>query len=380
MVDVEQLLAPVSKEAPCGEDLSYDPDLSALESLIQGKAETQFSEAEEPNWKEVQRGALALAERTKDLRVAIDLTLGLLKLDGWPGAAQGFALLRGLHERYWDGFYPRLDPDDDNDPTERTNLLAILAAPEGTFGDPMRFLERLRAAPLCRGARLGPLSLAVIGSAVDGAKRAAAGGEDAGNAAAAGPDRAVVEATFRDTPAEFLAEVRTAVEGSTADVAAIEDFWNTTVGSGQGPNLEALRTVLRDARSRLDAYAPAPSAEAAADVFPDDDGASPSFTGSDSPGRSTRSLQASNGASAPGEIASRQDVLGALDAVCAYYDEREPSSPVPALLRQARKMVGMNYFQLVSALTPDATPQVRLSAGESDDAGAVTPDDPGSDA
>ena len=362
MVDVEQLLAPVSEEAPCGEDLTYDADLTALETLIQGKAETQFSASEEPNWREVQKVALGLAERTRDLRVTLDLTLGLLKLDDWPGFAQGTALLRGLHERYWDGFYPRLDPDDDHDPTERLNLLAALSAPEGTFGDPLRFLERLRGAPLCQGARLGPLSLAALG----GVRKTTTAGEDdgAGGAAAPSLDPAAIEATFRDTPEEFLAGVRAAVEGATADVAAIGDFWDHTVGIGSGPNLEALQTVLSEAKSRLDTYAP---------VAPDDgDAALPADYGDALPG-ATAPVGRSLRSAAPGEITSREDVLGALDAVCAYYDEREPSSPVPSLLRQARRMVGMNYFQIVSALTPDATPQVRLAA-EGDDGGGADVD------
>ena len=353
MVDVEQLLAPVSEEAPCGEDLTYDADLTALETLIQGKAETQFSASEEPNWKEVQKLALGLAERTRDLRVTLDLTLGLLKLDGWPGFAQGTALLRGLHERYWDGFYPRLDPDDGNDPTERANLLAALSAPEGTFGDPLRFLEQLRGAPLCQGARLGPLSLAALG----GVRKTTADGAEA----VPGLDPAAVAATFQDTPEEFLAGVRAAVEGATADVAAIGEFWDNAVGTGSGPNLEALQTVLHDAKSRLDTYAPVALDGGDDASLPADDGDT-APVGAAPAERSPRSRAVAGGAMAPGEITSREDVLGALDAVCAYYNEREPSSPVPSLLRQARRLVGMNYFQIVSALTPDATPQVRLAA------------------
>ena len=93
MIDVDQLLTPLSDENPCGEDLSYDPALGELDTLMQGKPETQFSAAEEPNWKEVQKSCLALFERTKDLRVSIDLAVPLLKIDGLPGFAQSLWLL-----------------------------------------------------------------------------------------------------------------------------------------------------------------------------------------------------------------------------------------------------------------------------------------------
>lgn len=84
MIDVDQLLTPLSDDAPCGEDLSYDPALGELDTLMQGKPETQFSAAEEPNWRDIQKSCLALFERTKDLRVSIDLAVPLLKLDGLP--------------------------------------------------------------------------------------------------------------------------------------------------------------------------------------------------------------------------------------------------------------------------------------------------------
>ena len=53
MNEVEQLLKPVSVEEPCGKNLSYDPGFLALEGLIAGKPETQFSAAEEPDCKAV---------------------------------------------------------------------------------------------------------------------------------------------------------------------------------------------------------------------------------------------------------------------------------------------------------------------------------------
>ena len=53
MINIEELLKPISPEKPCGEDLSYDPAMQELETLLRGKPETQFSQAEEPRWEEV---------------------------------------------------------------------------------------------------------------------------------------------------------------------------------------------------------------------------------------------------------------------------------------------------------------------------------------
>jgi len=80
MIDVEELLKPVSEKEPCGKDLSYDSGFLALDGLIAGKPETQFSAAEEPDWKAVRDACLELFEQSKDLRVAVKLSLALVKL------------------------------------------------------------------------------------------------------------------------------------------------------------------------------------------------------------------------------------------------------------------------------------------------------------
>src|SRR6266513_2658313 len=150
MIEVEQLLKPISAEEPCGKNLSYDPGFLALDGLIAGKPETQFSAAEEPDWKAVRDACLVLFNQSKDLRVAVTLSLALVKLEGAVGLRDGLALLKGMLEHSWPDVYPKLDPEEDNDPTERVNIIASLSTPLGTFGDPLRFLERLRQIPLAK--------------------------------------------------------------------------------------------------------------------------------------------------------------------------------------------------------------------------------------
>ena len=36
-IDISKLLAPISEDAPCGEDLEYDPEFGELERAAQGK-------------------------------------------------------------------------------------------------------------------------------------------------------------------------------------------------------------------------------------------------------------------------------------------------------------------------------------------------------
>ncbi len=78
---IEDLLAPVSSDSPCGENLEYDADFMAMGQAIQGKAEQQFGDtiipAEPADWNKVEKLATGLLTRTKDIRVMLALTQSL---------------------------------------------------------------------------------------------------------------------------------------------------------------------------------------------------------------------------------------------------------------------------------------------------------------
>src|ERR1700738_172218 len=123
---LENLLAPVSPDNECGPDLTYDTAFQELEKLLAGKPETQFSAGEPPNWLQVRERCFELLGRSKHLRVVLTLIAELIRLEGFAGFRDGLDLLRKLLERYWQSVYPRLDPEDHNDPTERINIVASL--------------------------------------------------------------------------------------------------------------------------------------------------------------------------------------------------------------------------------------------------------------
>src|SRR5215470_3323190 len=110
MALADDLLKPISEDAPCGVDLSYDVRLQELETLARGKPETQFSAAEPPDWKKIRASCLELFEQSKDLRVALTLTVALLELEEIAGFREGLALMGGLLGSYWMGVHPQLDP------------------------------------------------------------------------------------------------------------------------------------------------------------------------------------------------------------------------------------------------------------------------------
>ena len=116
-IDVDALLAAISEDSPCGENLEYDADFGSMERAAEGSPEQQIGESvipvEDPDWRQVKSLAVELFSRTKDLRVAIYLTRAALQLDGIAGFRDGLTILHGLVEQYWTDVYPQLDPEDE---------------------------------------------------------------------------------------------------------------------------------------------------------------------------------------------------------------------------------------------------------------------------
>src|ERR1043166_2195563 len=344
MISAEELLKPVSEENPCGEDLYYDPTFQELDTLILGKPETQFSPAEDPDWKLLHQRCLELSARSKDLRVATKLCLTSIKMDGILALGESLALVKGLLERYWEPVYPRLDPEDNNDPLYRMNVIAALATPKATFGDPLRFLERIATLPLTKSMHGGRFSL-------DDVNKSRQPAPAEGNAPASAAE---IESAFRDSPPEHLAALHGVIKSSLKTVSEMDEFLTTTVGADKAPNLDLLKDELKQMQKAVTPFVA--GAEVMAEV-----------------GEPNGEATIAGGAPVPaakgisGEIQSRQDVKLMLDKICDYYTRTEPASPVPNLLRRALRVSEMDFMSIIKELCPDAESTVRTITGEKEE-------------
>ncbi len=327
---VDSLLEPISADNPCGEDIGYDPQYLELDTLIQGKPETQFAPAEEPDWKAVMERCIALFAKSKDLRVSVRLCLGLLKTEGLPGFRDGLLVLKGLIERYWEPVFPRLDPDDGNDPLERVNILSSLSTPAGTFGDPLKFLSRLRQVPLSESPQMGRISLAQVS------------GVTAPGAEAISPAQA--QGAFRSTPPEKLRAIYESITGAQGAVRDIDDLLTKAVGSSRAVAFDSLASLLKELQKTLAPFA-APNESVETEAAASADG-----------GQAV-------GPGISGSVRSRQDVIRVIDQICDFYKRTEPSSPVPLILQRARRLAEMDFLQLLSDLAPDSLTQINMIAG-----------------
>ena len=74
-----------------------------------------------------------------------------------------------------------------------------------------------------------------------------------------------------------------------------------------------------------------------------------------------------NGTAVPGQLGSRRDVERCLELIIDFYERTEPSSPIPHLAQRMRKMVPMNFLQLMEEVAPGGIKEFRGLAGIPDE-------------
>ena len=114
-LDIEALLAPVPGDNSVGESLRYAGPYDAIQEARQ---EGDDKDPLEPSIKTADWPAVikiateALATKSKDLQIATWLVEALVKQEGFPGLRDGFWLLRGLQEQFWEPLYPEIEDGD----------------------------------------------------------------------------------------------------------------------------------------------------------------------------------------------------------------------------------------------------------------------------
>ena len=339
--DIEALLLPIDEDTPAGPNLEYDADFQALEERARPRPERALGAgviaSEPPQWRLVVEQATALMLRTKDLRIAAHLCTARLHTDGFLGWSTGLALIHALLEQYWDLVHPRLDADNDDDPVERINALASLADPST--------LTALRATQLFEDLHAAHFSLRDLRLA-QGLQREADSEDDER------PGLAAIDACLREIPLDALASTEAILVSAEHTLEAITTLFAERT-PGRGPTLDMLSRDLHELSAFLRTYLIERTASAvpSADTATADAGAAaqPIATGL------TTSIE------------RREDVLRVLEQVCDYYARREPSSPVPLLLRRAQRLVGMDFAELLRDLAPGGISELQVVSGQQHD-------------
>lgn len=339
-IDIAAWAAPLDETAPSGPDLEYDADFMALERAVATRGERIVGDGGEddgPDWDRVLPSAVALLERSRDLRLAVTLCSGWLAQRGLPGWRDGLALVRALLESQWDSVHPQLDAEDDNDPTSRVNALMPLADGFGLLG-------RLRTTPFAQSQRLGAFALRDL--------RLANGTLKPADPDAVLPSLSELEACCLDCPENMLSANAEAAHEALAHARAIDSLLDERL-STLAPELRPLVTDLFELDRFLQAQWIARTGSAIGESIEGEAG----------------EVSAGDGAvkviAAPGGIGGPADVIRRIDELCEYYAKHEPSSPVPILLRRAQRLVGKGFEDLLRDLAPGGLNELQYVVGPS---------------
>lgn len=327
--DIEALTAPLSDEenGAAGPDLGYSNDRSTIEAPFQLDANGES--VEERAWRDSIRLIDEQAEQTRDLWLATYLTRSGAKVGDLQIVDDGARMLAGLLENLWESVHPTLEEAD----------FIGRKTPCDSLTKIREFLTPLKRVTVFEH-RMGK----VTGEDLE--RFASEGGGADGYAQFRGaietsdPERAEeIKQAFADTIAK-LDSIRDSLQR--VDKVLVANAGSDT-GTNFAPTYEALATI-----------------RAAALPFagldePDDDGGRDEYASdsSSSEGGSTGQPSLS------GRVNNREDVVRAIDAITEYYKAREPSSPVPVLLRRARHWVTMEFMDLLDDLVPDSVDSAR---------------------
>lgn len=349
-MDLAALLALRDGEDASGENLEYDFDFMQLQIAAQPgeekQAGTAILAAADPDFKDVEARALAVLQRSHDLRAAVILAAAALHTRGLPGFAGVLAYIRGCLDQHWDTCHPQLDADDDNDPTMRINALQGLSDGAAVMAAPTAVTVGLRRAALTQSRGFGRLTLRDLLIAT---------GEIPAPDGTKPTDQATVSAAFAETGAAANAATLAALRAALADVKAIEAIFGDRT-PGYGPDLDELKRMLGQAARFV--------GEHVAGVTPSDVEAEEDSAGTS--GGSGGPVRRSGGA-LPGTIETAQDARNALDRVIGYFSRYEPSSPVPIILERAKRLVGADFMTIMKDMAPAGLDSVMMIGGISED-------------
>jgi len=350
---LETLLSPVSPENPCGlfADSSAElySEFNALMQFADGRPEQVMGDsvipAVEPNWAKVQELAQALLSKSKDLRIACYLTQSLIKKGGFLGLNDGLNFVNSLLGEYWEEVHPCLiildeDGDEDDDPDYRINAVAYL----GDAG----FINSLSDVKLVSSRAVGSFSLKdyriAIGSQGDSK------GENK-------PDISLINAAFMDVDVELLQSARQAVIESIESVNQISNKFAEKLSAASSPQLKPL---LADLRYVIKIYDEVLSERGVvSDVNDDQTDDSVSEEGQ----AMNKELESVKPVVNAGEVNTRDDVIKQIDKICKYYQKNEPSSPVPLILNRAKKLVTMDFMDIMKDMSPESVQSIVALAG-----------------
>lgn len=359
-------LEPLSPE-PAGIDLEYNQDFINLAQDLQGESNRSILGSEEDknvdiipiNYLSLYEQAVPLWGQSRDLFLAIYITIIMTAINGTRGLKSGLGLLYFLIAEMWDDFYPKLDPDDDNDPTQRINAFANISPLSESSDDVLHFVAIFTKIQLVPTLRYTVHDLmcyrkVIIVEDFDGSS--------------------FYNEMLNQEPA-ILIDAYQEVNECVALVDSIIDTANSKMAGTGILTMDDLKRRLRMLQTFFTEIIPAEgnvivdsfanleiktngSQNQDGIVFPEKALHSESNGGTRESNERTEELNLSQL-----KISNRRDALLVINKAIDYFKFNEPTSPAPYLLQRTLKLAEMNFIDLINEIDEGATARAKDQFG-----------------
>lgn len=345
----QKIISNVSDDQICGVNLEDDSGFQNFFFEAQGTPERFDGQstipAEPPEWRTVKKQAIEYLDKTRDLKLISVLAQSVLNTEGLFKFEQCLNGLAQQVKTHWLEIFPALD-EDDNDPLERISALGHLC-------DKDFIINIIRQLPIANSKVLGNVTLQKIDRAVS----------PGGSKNESDLELPQIIGIFKESDTEQNTATYTIVNQCITHLNEINKAFIEQAGNEYNVNFDAIIEVLTNLSNSLKKYgdlhlevvtpegevSDAPESQAQA-------GDSASVNKTTSPAFSAVSMK----------LTSRTDVERCFSLILSYYQECEPSSPVPILISRAKKLVNSDFLDIVRDIFPDALEQVQKLGGISD--------------
>lgn len=334
---------PVSAEQPCGPDLEYDPEYLLLFNRAAPQAEAQYgdfvSTPETVNWPEIERDARRLLARSKDIRVLILLLRSRIQQAGVQGLADTLMLLEELYTTWPDTLHPQLPTGEDASAESiedavlaRSNALAALLDHEGVMAD-------IRSITLSNNAAMR-LQVRDVERALSVPR----------------PPDALAPESVRQQLADLEARGGLPVSAFRQAQKSTErlQVWARETLNDQAPDFSRLHQLLAllpgliqtTTSERPPSPTSTPVPVAVGTIM---NNAAPTLAEDVPPASTTSDISVPRNTQS-GIIHDRNDALERLRCIRRWFESNEPSSPTIPLLRQAERLVGKRFSEVINEI------------------------------
>jgi type VI secretion system protein ImpA len=273
-------------------------------------------------WRKVSELSLALlTEQAKDIEVAAWLTEALVRLEGFSGLADGFAIMRQLIENYWPAIYPMEDEE---------GLPGKLAALAGLNG---------ASSP---GALIDPIYWIPITQTPQAFntwhyQQALQAGQQTDESSEEVITLKILEDAAKQSGPVFMQQLKTGLERCLTEYKSLCQLVDTLCGVENAPPSSHLRNALLACQVAV--------TQLSKDLLPAETILETTDKPSDNGEMATNPI--------PSTISSRQHAFASLLKLADYFRQQEPNSPVSYLLEQAVRWGNMPLPQLLAELVSD---------------------------